>query len=154
VAENQIAKVSHKHHAIMTYMLSNPTATGAEIAKEFDVSQAWLSTIIHSDCFQQLMQEKQGEVFLDIMTPVSAKLERLAHLALDKMMEEIPNTQGTDAAQSVAELALSKIGYSAVERKKVDMRHRIDRDTLQNARSRIGAKDKAIDGEFVSVPAS
>ena len=62
-ASASIQKVSHKHEAILNFLLANPTLQMGEVAVHFGVSFPWLSTIVHSHAFQDQLKRRQDQVF-------------------------------------------------------------------------------------------
>jgi hypothetical protein len=154
----QIMRVSVRHDAIMNYLLVNPTVPLGIVAREFGVTQPWLSTIIHSDAFQAQLQAKKNEMFGTHVLPLGEKLLGLAHLAVEKVGQHLEKTDDPDYVVNVATAVLDRIGYSPkaqpapVSAVNVQQNnyYQVDRATLEEARNaigrRLGATTLAIEG--------
>lgn len=108
----QVMRLSNRHEAILEFMVANPTVRLGDVAAEFDVTQAWLSCIVHSDAFQEALRKKRDEVFLPAALTLQEKLTGMAHLVLDKLGEEIDN--GKVSAPLLLETGnsvLDRLGY-------------------------------------------
>ena len=115
MAENQIAKVSIKHEAILDYLLVNPAEKLGDVAAHFNVSQAWLSVIIHSDAFQVKLAEKNSECFSTIVMPLREQLLGVAQVGVAKLGEVLENSSTTSDKQFIADTTdsiLKNLGYS------------------------------------------
>jgi hypothetical protein len=147
VAESaSIAKVSIKHDAIMDFMLVNPAMPLSAVAKEFGVSQPWLSVIIHSDAFQIQLAEKQAGCFNATVLPLREKLVGVAHLAVEKLGDVLENSSVTTDKQFIADTTdsiLKNLGYSPksapppiapTQQNNVFV---VDRETLETARNKM-----------------
>lgn len=86
----QIAKLSDMHEEMVDWLILNPTKPRSEMAKAFQVTQPWLSTIIHSDVFQAKLAAKKGIIFNNaIARPLQERLLGAAHIALDRLEEAL-----------------------------------------------------------------
>lgn len=109
----EIATVSHRHEAIMNFMIANPTAKLGDVAAEFGVSQPWLSCIIHSHAFKTKLREKQEMLFSDLGASITEKLEAVAHTALDNILEHVSASNASPALSlEVADKVLHRLGYA------------------------------------------
>ena len=146
----QIQRVSVRHDAIMNFLLVNPTVPLGIVAREFGVTQAWLSTIIHSDAFQAQLTAKKQEMFGTHVLPLGEKLLGLAHLAVDRVGEHLEKTDNPDYVVNVATAVLDRIGYSPKGNLAVagvggavnvqNNFYQVDRATLEEARNAIGRR--------------
>jgi hypothetical protein len=106
-----IQKVSIKHEAIMDFLILNPTMKMAEVAAHFGVTFPWLSTIVHSHAFQDLLRKKQDELFdCAVVQEVGGKLEAAAQVTLDAYLEKVP-TLTADQLISSSDKLLGRLGY-------------------------------------------
>ena len=115
MAANQIQKVSIKHDAILDYLLVNPAEKLGDVAKHFDVSQAWLSVIIHSDAFQAKLTEKNSESFNTIVLPLREQMLGIGHAVVAKLGEVVENSSPTSDKQFIvdtADMVFKNLGYS------------------------------------------
>lgn len=107
----QIDKVGTWHENLVSFLVANPRMKKADVARHFDVTPSWLSTVIHSDVFQAKLAERQDEYFGAVTTPIREKLENLAGLALDEMEEKVQTEGSISEVREVAKLALQSLGY-------------------------------------------
>lgn len=112
MAENQIRKLSHKHQAILMFMLEHPEMKLGLVAKHFEVSQPWLSVVVNSDAFQAQLAYHQEEMFSDIRTDLRAKFRGMANMAADNLLKHVDD-MGVRELQTTAELALKACGFTA-----------------------------------------
>ena len=115
MAATQIAKVSIKHDAILDYLITNPAQKLGEVARHFDVSQAWLSVIIHSDAFQVRLAEKNGECFSATVVPLREQLLGVAQVGVEKLGEAMEHASSITDKQFIADTTdsiLKNLGYS------------------------------------------
>lgn len=108
-----LQKLSHKHEAIMVFMLAHPAMPLGDVAKHFNISQPWLSSVIHSDAFKAKFSSMRDEYMGTSMLGLLDKVELLAHMSLDKLIEELPQTSGVGPAQTVMNDTLKALGYGA-----------------------------------------
>jgi len=115
VAANQIAKVSIRHDAILDYLLIHPAEKLGDVAKHFNVSQPWLSVIIHSDAFQAKLAEKSGECFSTTVLPLREQLMGVAQVGVEKLGEVLENASPVSDKQFIVDTTdsiLKNLGYS------------------------------------------
>lgn len=109
---DQIASITPKHDAIMTFLVANPDMKRGDIARHFGVSPSWLSVIVNSDIFQAKLKERQDEFFSTSLAPIREKLDTLAHLAIDTMIERVEVENNTSEVREMAKMALDRLGFS------------------------------------------
>lgn len=82
----EIKRLSPRHDAIMEWLIANPELPKAECARVFGVTQAWLSTIIHSDAFQSKYRALLEERMETRIMPLRDKLVGLVDASVEKLM--------------------------------------------------------------------
>lgn len=108
----QVLRLSNKHQAILEYMVANPNEKLRDVAAVFDVTQPWLSTIVHSDAFQEALRKKRDEVFHPAALSLQEKLTGMAHLVLDKLADEIDNDKvSAPVLLETSNSVLDRLGY-------------------------------------------
>ncbi len=115
MAVAQIQSVSVKHDAILDFMLVNPGMKLYRVAAHFDVTQAWLSVIIHSDAFQARLAEKDETQFASIVIPLREQLLGVAQVGVEKLGECLENASAVSDKQFIADTTdslLKNLGYS------------------------------------------
>jgi len=110
-ASAEIAKVGTWHESLIAYIVANPSQRRSEVARHFQVSPAWLSTVINSDVFQARLRERQDEFFGAATAPIRERLEGIAHLAIDRMEDKLPFENDLSEIREVAKLALTSLGF-------------------------------------------
>lgn len=105
--------VSSWHQQLALWLIANPAKTNAEAAKEFDVSPAWLSSVKHSDAFQDYFKTLQKEHAEAVLLGVKDKMLGTADIAVDEIArriaaapESIPFRDLLDTADVLAKRAL------------------------------------------------
>jgi hypothetical protein len=83
------------------------------VAATFQITQAWLSCIIHSDAFQSKLKERQDLVFHHSILPITDKMQAVAHAALDRLVERIPHEDEPKNLSGIAADVLDRLGYGA-----------------------------------------
>jgi hypothetical protein len=112
MAEVQIQRISHKHSMIMNWMVLNPHQPLRACADHFGVTQAWLSTVIHSDVFQAEFQQKLQNIHVRCAEGIPEKLKVVADIALDKLADKIAESEDADFILDAADKALHRMGYA------------------------------------------
>lgn len=107
----QIQSMSTMHESIIAFLIANPHMKKGDVARHFQVTPAWLSTIIHSDIFQAKLAERQDEFFSATTVPIKEKLENLADMAIDRLTETIETETDPHNIREAARLALDRIGH-------------------------------------------
>lgn len=93
--------------------MANPTMKLQDVARYFNISQPWLSQVIHSDAFQNALKEKQGIAFHHTVLPLRDKMVNLAHIALDKLVDTVPFEPETSTVANIADKMLDKLGFAS-----------------------------------------
>lgn len=109
----EIQQVSNRHEAILNHLIANPTMSLGAVALAFGYTQAWLSCIIHSDAFQCKLKERQDVVFHSTILPITEKMQAVAHIALDRLVERLPAENEPKNLSSIAGDVLDRLGYAA-----------------------------------------
>ena len=108
-----IQTLSPVHVQIMDWILANPHRSLGECAASFGYTQAWLSQIIHSDCFQAMLAEKQVELFGEVRLSVRDRIIGLAHESLRRLTEKVAVESDTEKVINAADLSLRALGFGA-----------------------------------------
>ena len=121
---NEVARVEAPHmHGILTmspmhvrmleFLIANPEASMEQLAAFFGRTPAWVSLVVHSDCFQAALKERQDEIFGDVRFTVRDRILALAHRSLERLAEKMEIEQETARITDAAELALKALGFGA-----------------------------------------
>ena len=108
-----VKDLSATHVQIMDWIIANPHRSLGECAETFGYTQGWLSQIIHSDCFEALLAERQIELFGEVKLTVRDRVIGLAHESLRRLTEKVAVEQDTDKVANAADIALKALGFGA-----------------------------------------
>lgn len=112
-----LKRMSHKHLSILEFMLANPEMPLYAVARHFDVSQPWLSQIVNSDIFRAALLEHSSET----VTSLRVKLEALADVATERLLEKITDTTDGELIADVHKNTLRALGYGGSTRPQVNV---------------------------------
>lgn len=107
----QLKKLSPTHHAIMNYLVANPCVPLSIVAKEFGITQPWLSVVLNSDIFRDMMGKRQDAVFHHTVMPLKEKMTVLASKGLDKLIDKMDVELDMDVARKTTEGVLDRLGF-------------------------------------------
>lgn len=133
----------------MNFMIANPTAPLGVVAREFEVTQPWLSCIIHSNAFKTKLREKQELMFGNLAATITEKLEAVAHTTLDNLLEHVSASNSSPAANlEIADKVLHRLGYApksgpqpAAQGAQVNI-YNVTSDDLAHARTLIASRNQ------------
>lgn len=157
-ASASIQKVSHKHEAILNFLIANPTLKMGEVAAHFNVTFPWLSTIVHSHAFQDQLARRQDEVFESaILHTVGEKLDAAAQVTMDAYLDKVPMFTA-DQLISAQDKLLGRLGYGSNGKSaqigtqiNVQVNH-VSKEILEEARNRIGANKVGAPNSISTLP--
>jgi hypothetical protein len=108
----QLQRLTHRHLAIMDFMLANPVVPMSQVAVHFKVSQAWLSTVRNSDLFVARLNERRKLMDEDQAYRIGTKMAALAEKGIDAMsgiMEDVD--QSATVKLDATKTALETLGF-------------------------------------------
>jgi hypothetical protein len=111
-SEGKLVRLSHVHESIMNWMLLNPDRPLRECADHFELTQSWLSSVIHSDLFQAALKQKQERVFLRLAESIPEKLQRAADIGIEKLTDALEKTEDPDFILDATDKLLHRMGYA------------------------------------------
>lgn len=142
VSNDRLARLSHRHDLIITWLIENPDRRLGDCAAFFGVSQPWLSTIIHSSAFQERLRQRQETLFSQACASLREKLEGVAHTAIDRLGDAVENSDDPEFILDAADRALHRLGYAprpsagaasqTINQTQINV---IDQETLREARA-------------------
>lgn len=89
----QIKKVNSWHERLCDWLLANPSAPQKEAAKAFNVTQSWISTVIHSDAFQDYYKERSAALSDMVLHHVKDKMLGAADQAVSEIQRRLETPQ-------------------------------------------------------------
>lgn len=142
-----IQKMSTRHEAILNHLIIFPTQKYSEVAAHFGVTQAWLSTIIHSHAFQDQLARRQDELFDSaIVQDLGDKLTAAAHTTLEAYLEKVP-MMSVDQLIPASDKMLGRLGFGTngggsktiINGNLNVQNNHVAKEIVEEARDRIGA---------------
>ncbi len=113
----QLKSISATHENIMNWLILNRGSNLSKCAAQFGITQSWLSTLIHSDAFQGRFKEKQKEVGIYVASSVPEKLSALSDVAIEKLSQELENSDNPKFILDSFDKILHKAGYAPASAK-------------------------------------
>lgn len=108
----QLKRLTHHHHAIMDFMLANPTFTLDELAKHFKRTPAWVSTVRNSDLFQMRLKERRQLMDEDQAFRIGQKIAKVAEKGIEAMLDVVQDDeQDARVKLDATKTALEAIGF-------------------------------------------
>lgn len=108
----QVQSLSHRHEAVMNWLILNPERNLRQCADELGYTQSWLSTLIHSDIFQAKLKERQDIVFSVVAADVPEKLRGLASIVTDQMAEMLEKNTDKNFTLDSFDKIMHRAGYA------------------------------------------
>lgn len=108
----ELKRMGLKHEALLNYMLANPTMKVSEVARACGVSYSWASIVVHSDAFQARLRQRQDEIFNAHVQPLHEKMVGVAHMAVDKLGEQLEKSTDPDYILNVSDKILHRLGFA------------------------------------------
>lgn len=112
VSNNCIKYMSHRHEGILEFLLMNQDVPNKTIAKMFGVTEGWLSRVLHSEAFQTRYKEIHGETWDEKIMPLQEKMEALAHLCVDRLTEQVAESEDGAFIKDATDKILHRIGFA------------------------------------------
>lgn len=110
----EIKALSHTHEAILNWLVLNPEQPLRVCADHFGYTQAWLSSVIHSDLFQHALKEKQLAVAAAVAQTLPQKLAVAADIAVTKLTEKLENTEDPEFILDATDKILHRLGFAPI----------------------------------------
>jgi len=115
---SHIDKVRWWHEQIVDIMLAFPHWSQGQIATHFDKTEAWLSTIIHSNVFKAYYAGRIEAHQSFISRKLIDKVEDIADMSLEAMrtrLEEAADEIPLPQLKETSEMALKTLGFGQVK---------------------------------------
>jgi hypothetical protein len=107
------------YERIADWMIANPEKTLGDCAREFNVSQSWLSQIINSDMFQDYWKMRSKEASDACLIGVREKGFAAAELALDalnKRLETQAEILPITTLLEITDVTMKRFGYGETKK--------------------------------------
>src|SRR5687768_285659 len=146
----EIKRVSFTHEAFANWLIESPHRSLRDAAEYFNYTQAWLSQILHSDAFQEVLRKKQAIVSAVIIADLPGKLRGVADVALSKLSEKIEKSEDPDFLLDATDKLLHRMGYApssarnpgaiTIQNNTVNQTIAVPQEALATARNALLAK--------------
>lgn len=147
MSELQIQKVSHRHDAIIDWLLANPEVKNLDqLCKAMNYTRAWLSVVMNSDAFKEqyaIRRAEHNDRLGGAIAQMRLETTQKALKRLDEILDEDDLSPTFVAKTSLGLLQLLQQPQSrAVQRveehtKEVTTTRQVSRDVLIQARETI-----------------
>lgn len=151
----QIKNINPWHRDLADWLIVNGNSPGwnARAAAQFKVSQAWLSTVVHSDAFQDYYLRLRDEVTKPQLFSAKERMTGILDQTLTKIEEKLENQSDTlslgnllDAADILAKRTGHGEGKSSGETLVQINTQVVTREALEESRARMrGTKVLALE---------
>lgn len=145
----EIKSVRIHHEMILTWLILNPARTQGECAAEFGVTEAWLSTVINSDCFQARWAERRAAMAGGVDGVLIGAAREVALKSLRRLSEKVDCVEDPELLLNTTDKLLGRLGFGPktagaagpnIGTQNVFV---VDQDLLAQARARIAAQGQA-----------
>jgi len=148
-----IRKVNPWHQRLADWLILNGTTKGwnERASKEFNVTQAWISTVVHSDAFQDYYQELNGQHSQALLHSVREKALGAADQAISEIQKRL-DEKGADlpyeSLLQTADLMMKRTGHGDGPAQPANVQVNIGlvtREELEHHRARLRSGPKALE---------
>lgn len=150
----QIKKVSWWHERLADLLIAHPERTLGSIAKELNVTQAWLSVIKNSDVFVDYWITRSTEHSKEVTGGIKSKAFAGVELALDAINERVERDGAImpmNTLLEVVDVNMKRFGYDSSKQNQgplinMNFQGLVTSDELALARSKMrDRQEKVID---------
>lgn len=111
-SEGKLVRLSHTHDMMLNWLVLNPDRSLRECADHFGYTQSWVSSVLHSDLFQQALKEKQLAIAVRVAESIPEKLARAADVAIEKLTTSLEKTEDQEFILDATDRILHRMGYA------------------------------------------
>lgn len=111
---NRLQKVRYSHEAMIDVILTNPTMTQDELAKQFGKSRGWISIVMGSDAFQGALAKRRDDVTNpELIATIEERFRGVVQQSLQIISEKLDLTKNTDLALKALDIGSKALGFGA-----------------------------------------
>lgn len=109
----EIQQMSHRHHAVLDWMLLNPDRPLKHCSADLGYTKEWIYALVHTDAFQAELAQRRKQLENQVIAGVHKKMAEATDRALDIVIDAL-STDDCDAgyAFAVADKGMKHIGAS------------------------------------------
>lgn len=151
----ELQKLSHRHDAIVEWLVANGDKGLGDCARFFNYSLPWLSRIVGSDMFQAKYQELCRERQVESVHALGTKIAAAAHLALDRLTEHLAIAPSEKLLMAATDTLLDKLGYTsgggaALHLHRHEHLHGLTPEDIDTARLKAAARARELNSQPVN----
>ena len=140
----ELTRLNHTHEAIALWLIGNPGKSQGVCAKEMNLTESWLSRVIHSDMFQAFYTDLCKERNEVAVHSIGNKLSHVANLTLDRTVERLEGGMVTDRFLTDARAnVLSSLGYDGKNHAHVEEHLHLHKHEHLTADDVVAARERA-----------
>lgn len=142
MAENQIAKMRISHEMILDWLILNPERTQGDCAREFGVTEPWLSVVVNSDCFQARWKQRRMMLDKKVTDLTTGKMQGVVQAGLERLELLVEASADPRFVLDTTDKILGRLGYGPKSSSGVVMNtqvnnYSVSKDVLDRARGVI-----------------
>lgn len=115
MAEVQIQSISHRHEAIVDWLLANPGKRNMQaLAEHIGFSRSWISIVMRSDVFREYYERRRLEFNGEMSRRIVEKQQIVTMKALDRLeafLDDDESDLDARAASDIANKTAQMLGY-------------------------------------------
>lgn len=140
MAEVQIKSISHRHRAIVDFLLAYPEVKNLDVlCKNMNVSRAWLSVVMQSDVFKEYFEARRKEWEGMLGTEIGVLQLELVKKSLKKLLSIVDDDDTDprlvlDVADKTATRIFGKTSTIIQQQQVQEISRTVDKATLNDAR--------------------
>lgn len=114
-ASASIARVKFTHDGIIDAIIASPGISQGELAKMYGYTQPWISRVINSDAFQEMLAKRKSEIVdPTLVASIEEKLNEVASNSLDLITKRLgTGVISTQDAIKMVEVSTKCLGFGA-----------------------------------------
>ncbi len=106
-----VQEMTIRHDMLIDWLIANPERTQGDCAAAFNLTQAWLSTLLNSDMFKAKITERLAELGEGVREIIKLKMTHAADIAMDKTIEKLTEGASEDFLTQTRDTLLTRLGY-------------------------------------------
>ena len=106
-----VQEMTIRHDMLIDWLIANPERTQGDCAAAFNLTQAWLSTLLNSDMFKAKITERLAELGEGVREIIKLKMTHAADIAMDRTIEKLTEGASDDFLTQTRDTLLTRLGY-------------------------------------------
>lgn len=111
-----LKELSYTHEAMVDLLVQRPMISQGDVARHFGYTEGWVSQIIRSDGFRELIAARKKELVDPvILQGLEQRMEALASRSADILMDALELKRSPEVALKALEVSSRALGYGAAK---------------------------------------